>query len=183
MSAPAKQLVQSWGDRTALLPKSMLYVLSLCARVQIGGRYLTVLAGKGALYHVFDDRVVTMPEGLRCDLPTGDLVGGTGELGSADDPASQALKLRLQLALKPNERLLMECLGVINMEGGMSALRSLPAAELAGSAFVATRHETDSSTFRWFNRRQLFGVGRAQGAPGSRPRELDLSFDLYASAS
>lgn len=182
MSAVASGLVGPWGDRTYLLPKEMAYVLSLYMKVEINGRYLTVLGQEGALSHLFGKTVVTMPEGLRCDLPTGQLASGDGEIGTPDDPTSVALQLRLHLTLNGAENLLMDCLGVVNFDGGLPAFRSLPADLLAGTAFIASRHETDSPRFRWFNRRQLFGVGRLRGLAGSKPRELELSFDLYASA-
>ncbi len=182
MSAAASGLVGPWGDRTYLLPKSMVYVLSLYLRAEVNGRFLTVCADDGVLSHLFGDSVVTMPEGLRCDLPVGDLTGGTGEIGASDDPSSVALQLRLQLVLNGTENLLMDCLGVVNFHGGPAAFRSLSTQELSGPAFIASRHETDSPTFRWFNRRQLFGVGRAQGLPSSEPRRLEFSFDLYAGA-
>ena len=182
MSAAASGLIGPWGDRTYLLPKDMVYVLSLYLRAQLNDRYLAVCADDDVLLQVFGDTVVTMPEGLRCDLPVGDLIGGTGEIGTPDNPHSTALQLRLQLVLNGTENLLMDCLGVVNFDGGPGALRWGRAQSLTGSAFLASRHETDSPTFRWFNRRQLFGVGRVRGVEGSEPRQLELSFDLYAGA-
>ncbi|HVZ88520.1 MAG TPA: hypothetical protein VHG72_16225 [Polyangia bacterium] len=182
MSAAASGLVGPWGDRTYLLPKSMAYVLSLYLRAEINGRYLTVRSQDSALWQLFGESVVTMPEGLRCDLPTGDLAGGTGEVGTPDDPTSVALELRLQLQLNQTEKLLLSGLGVVNFDGGLGVFRSSPAELLTGRAFIATRHETDSPTFRWFNRRQLFGFGLVRGVPDSKPREIEISFDLYASA-
>jgi len=182
MSAATSGLIGPWGDRTYFLPKEMVYVLSLYMRAEVNGRYLSVSADDGALSHLFGDTVVTMPEGLRCDLPSGDLAGGTGEIGAPDDPSSTALQLRLQLVLNGTDNLLMECTGVLDLNGGPSALGLLPTAALSGSAFVATRHETDSPTFRWFNRRQLFGVGRVRGLESSESRGVELSFDLYAGA-
>jgi hypothetical protein len=181
MSAAASGLIGPWGDRTYLLPKDMGYVLSLYLKAVVNGRYLTVQPHSRGLSHLFDEVVVTTPDGLRCDVPIGDVTGGTGEIGSPDDPSSIALQLRLQLTLNRTEKLLMDCTGVANFYGGRAAL-SLEPDLLAGSAFIATRHETDSPTFRWFNRRQLFGMGRVQGIAGSRPRELEFSFDLYAGA-
>jgi len=182
MNAAGSGLVGPWGDRTYLLPKAMGYVLSLYARATVSGSYLTVAPQAEALRHLLGDKEVTMPEGLRCDLPVGDLVGGSGEIGSPIDPTSGALRLQLQIDLNRSEKLLMDCRGVINFEGGMAAFQTLSPGALAGRAFVATRHQTDSPTFRWFNRRQLFGVGRVRGVKGSKPRELELSFDIYASA-
>jgi hypothetical protein len=182
MSAQGSKALFGWGDRTELLPKEMGYVLSLYLRVQVNDRYLTVVPQKRALHHLFKDTVVTMPEGLRCDLPVGDLASGAGEIGSPDDPSSVALQLRLRAMLHGGENLLLDCVGVVNFAGGLSAFRSSPAKSLVGSAFISTRHETESPTYRWFTRRQLFGIGRVRGV-GSAPKELDFSFDLYASAS
>lgn len=182
MSAAASRVVGAWGDRSYLLPKDMVYVLSLNLRAQINGQYLQVLSAEDGLDHIFGDTVVTMPEGVRCDLPVGKVAGGQGQIGTAEDPTSVALELRLRLLLNGTEMLHVECAGVANFYGGLQAFRSVTPELLAGNAFIATRHETDSATFRWFNRRQLFGIGRMEGIKGSEPRELQLSFDLYASA-
>ena len=117
MSAAGSGLVGPWGDRTYLLPKAMGYVLSLYARATVSGSYLTVAPQAEALRHLLGDKEVTMPEGLRCDLPVGDLVGGSGEIGSPIDPTSGALRLQLQIDLNRSEKLLMDCRGVINFEG------------------------------------------------------------------
>jgi hypothetical protein len=182
MSAAASGLVGPWGDRTYLLPKEMGYVMSLYARATANGSYLMVAPQDGALRHLFGDREVTMPDGLRCDLPVGDLANGSGEIGSTVNPASAALRLQLQIDLNAAEKLLMDCRGVVNFDGGPEAFRTLRAGALTGRAFLATRHQTDSPTFRWFNRRQLFGIGRVRGVKGTLPRELEFSFDFYASA-
>lgn len=180
----ATTYMKPFGDRLALWPKSMVYVLSLYAKARLDGRNLTVLPHARSLYELNDKNVVTMPEGLQCDLPFADIVAGSGQIGLPEDPTSVQLKLRLQLEMNDRAKLLMDCLGVVNFDGGLQALVSKDVDDVAGSAFMASRHETDSPTYRWLNRRQLFGVGRTQvlTEKKSRARELELTFDLYASA-
>ena len=62
-----------WGDRTNLLPKSMLYAFSVELTAVANGRFLIVqkAATTKGIRHLFDDTVVTMPEGLVCDIPSG----------------------------------------------------------------------------------------------------------------
>jgi Protein of unknown function (DUF3237) len=182
MSAISTDWVKPWGDRTNLWPKSMVYALSLDVKASFEGRYLTFLPGTGSLYHVRDLSAFVTPEGLECDLPAGDVVTGTGRIGTPEDPSSVQLEAKLHLGLNDGANLLMDCLGVVNFVGGMRAFLSPRVEALSATCFLASRHETDSPTFRWLNRRQLFGVGRAEVAKRSQLRELQFTFDLYASA-
>src|SRR6185295_5400543 len=104
-----------WGDRTALLPKKMGYVLSLDVTAEANGPQLTVRSSRQqALRHLFDEAVITMPEGLRCDIPTGRIERGDGEIGAPEDPSSQDLHLRLRIDLGLAGLLNVECVGVVN---------------------------------------------------------------------
>jgi len=183
MSMPATDWVQPWGDRTTLWPKRMAYAVSLHTTARFAGRNLTVSAEDGALYHVHDKTVLTTPDGLRCDLPAGDITAGTGRIGTPDDAKSVHLELRLQMRLTDRSNLLINCRGVVGFDGGLNAFFSSNVESLRGSSFIATSHETDSPTFRWLNRRQLFGVGRIEvSKPSASGGELELGFDLYAAA-
>jgi hypothetical protein len=64
---------------------------------------------------------------------------------------------------------------VLGFDGGAAAFHGGLLPRVTGSAFITTRQETASASFRWLNRHQLFGVGRVAGGG----QELELSFDLY----
>jgi len=185
MTAQSTALSTPWGDRTVLIPKKMLYVCSLTVGAHARGPYLLLGAiesndGRdGDLRNLFDDTFITMPDGVRCDLPVGTILRGQGEIGSAEDPSSPKLSLRLSIQLGAN-LLLVECLGCVNFVGGPGVFQSAQDRKFAGTAFVATRHETSSASYRWLNRRQLYGVGRVVGEQRSGERNLVFSFDLYA---
>jgi NAD-dependent oxidoreductase involved in siderophore biosynthesis len=186
MTAQAKTLSIPWGDRTALIPKKMLYVCSLTVGAHARGPYLLLGAferdedREEDLRNLFGDAVMTMPDGMRCDLPVGTILRGQGEMGSAEDPRSPKLSLRLSIELGGGNLLLVECLGSVSFVGGPGVLQSAQDRTFAGAAFVATRHETSSPAYRWLNRRQLYGVGRVAGEQRSGERNLIFSFDLYA---
>lgn len=177
-----------WGDRTHLLPKAMLYAFSLDVNATSDGPYLKVTSSKqGGLRHLFGQSIITMPEGIRCDVPMGNVEAGDGEFGDTGDPSSPWLCIKIRTKLDPGATLYFDCTGVINFEGGPSAFRSNTRTELAGSAFLASSHEASTRTYRWLERRQLFGVGRVKGKRNSTSRcmdewVLDFSFDLYSAA-
>jgi hypothetical protein len=173
MTTAAHRLPE-WGDRTELFPKRMIYLVSLHATAALAGPYLRVAPGPGRLRHLLGDTVVTTPDGVRCDLPVGDLAGGEGEIGGRAEPQSGRLRLRLT-ATMGSAGLLMECSGVVSFDGGAPAFHAGLLPRVSGSAFITTKQETASASFRWLNRHQLFGVGRVAGGR----QELELSFDLY----
>jgi hypothetical protein len=183
MNAQAKVLPGMWGDRTALIRKQMVYVCSLTLTAQARGRSLLIGQlpddAPGGLRHLFGDTVATMPEGLRCDLPAVEDYRGQGELGSAEDPTSSRLDLRISFDIG-GQLLRMECTGVATFTGASGALSAGLGDSFSGTAFVSTRQETSIPTYRWMNRRQLYGVGRVQGERRSGQRNLVFSFDLYA---
>jgi hypothetical protein len=168
------QTLPGWGDRTELYPKRMLYLLSLHATAAAQGATLRV-APAGQLRHLLGDTAVTTPDGVRCDLPVAEVIGGEGEIGTRSEPASARLRLRISATIG-TAGLLVDCLGVVNFDGGPAVFHAALAPSLSGAAFITTRQETASASFRWLNRRQLFGIGRVAGPPHS----LALSFDLYA---
>lgn len=175
-----------WGDRTELLPKRMSYVASLDVTVKTFGHYLQVQAAANeddppGFRHLFGDDIVTMPEGLRCDLPAAWVVGGDGEIGTASDPASASLRLHVSARIANELVLDIEGLGVVNIDGGSARLWNKET--ISGKAFVATRNEVVSPAYRWLYRRQLFGAGTVDGkrAP-SGEWLLTFSFDFYAAA-
>ena len=178
------QLAQStpWGDRTRLLPKAMTYALSLDIEAETIGPFLKVKSSnEKVLRHLFGDAVLVTPEGLSCDLPTGSVESGDGEIGDPNDPASVGVRLRVRTKIEPVELALhFECLGIVNFDGGPEAFRSKATKRLTGSAFVATYHQASSATYRWMERRQLYGVGRVSGHRTSGEWLLRFSFDLYA---
>ena len=212
-----------WGDRTSLIDKAMVYAFSLEVRALSKGPYLTVENAQPkqpedtdqyGVRHVFGETIVTMPEGLRCDVPMGYIEGGDGEIGDPNDSASCWLNLRVRSILKEENTKRTAALphvdlpairevglknpdghdthqlhfavnGVVNFDGGLSALRSAEGKKLTGQAFLSSCQEASTGTYRWLDRRQLFGVGRVEGQRKKRhvaPDEwvLDFSFDLYA---
>jgi hypothetical protein len=203
-----------WGDRVHLLPKAMIYAFSLDVRLGSNGPYLKPLPppAVGAsspppaeLRHLFDQSIITMPEGLRCEVPTGVVERADGEIGDCKDPSSCWLALRICTKLRePDATLHFETTGVINFDGGLSAFRAkVPAGaderkaqRLAGSVFLASCQTASTRTYRWLERRQVFGVGSVTGErpplPGPTPPSplgnaevvpdwrLRLSIDLYA---
>jgi len=173
-----------WGDRSELLPKKMRYALSLDAEAE-GGPYLVVRpSSDNALRHLYDETVVTMPEGLRCDVPRAKIISGDGELASPFDSSSPNLRLGISAELDDGNILNIGCEGVMTFEGGPFAIRSMPAhGVLSGSAFIATTHDTVSATYRWLTRRQLFGFGTVEARESSGVRLLTFSFDLYAATA
>jgi hypothetical protein len=173
-----------WGDRSRLLPKTMSYAFSLDVGFTCRGPYLEVHPSERiSVRHLFEESIVTLPEG-RCDVPSGTVTGGDGEIGDAKDPTSNWLFLRVRTLVGPVPApLYFECRGVVNFHGGLAALRA--GSSPGGSAFLSSIHEASTGTFRWLERRQLFGVGRIQAASGSwgaasGGRSFQLSFDLYA---
>lgn len=177
-----------WGERTTLLPKAMVYGLSLDVEASSHGQYLMVeKSTELQVRHMFDESIVTMPEGLRCDVPRGQVAGGDGEVGAASDPTSCWLGLRVRSTVQGGDAMLYFTMrGVVNFDGGLSSFRNGHARRLTGSAFVASCQEASTGTYRWLERRQLFGVGVVEG---QRPRDvaappeawrLRFSFDLYA---
>ena len=177
-----------WGERTSLLPKAMVYGLSLDVEATSHGPYLTIeKSSQSHVRHMFDESIVTMPEGLRCDVPCGHIAGGDGEIGAANDPTSCWLGLRVRSTIQGGDaKLYFAMRGVVNFDGGLSTFRSSHARQITGSAFVASCQEASTGTYRWLERRQLFGVGVVEG---HRPHDaigpadgwrLRFSFDLYA---
>jgi hypothetical protein len=152
-----------WGDRSRLLPKTMSYAFSLDVRFTCHGPYLEVQPSKrSGVRHLFEDSIVTLPEG-RCDVPSGRVIRGDGEIGDSKDPTSNWLFLRVRtLVGRVPAPLYFECRGVVNFDGGLAALRA--GSSPGGSAFLSSIHEASTGTFRWLERRQLFGVGRIQAS-------------------
>lgn len=165
-----------WGDRTRLLPKLMSYAFSLDLDVSSQGRQLQVKPSSCiGLRHVFEDSIVTLPEG-RCDVPSGYVTGGDGEIGEATDPNSNWLFLRVRTMVGTVPApLYFQCRGVVNFDGGLADFVAGKAA--TGSAFLSSIHEASTGTYRWLERRQLFGIGRVQRRSAD---PLHFSFDLYA---
>jgi hypothetical protein len=183
MSAPRLPSAVPWGDRSQLIPKHMLYAVSLDVETEANGPYLVVRpTSEKALRHLYDETTVTMPEGLRCDVPTAKILNGDGDLASPYDPSSTSLRIGISAQLEDGNVLNIACEGVLSFEGGPLALRSMPPSGLSGSAFIATTHDTLSATYRWLRRRQLFGVGTVEARQISGVRLLAFSFDLYAAA-
>jgi len=184
-----------WGDRTALLDKGMRYAFSLDVNFDAHGTHLTLAKTQPALglRHLFDEKVVTMPERLRCDVPTADVTGGDGEIGDPNDPLSASLRLHLQTRVhdpnKPAKRrdvIDLAGAGVVIFRGGPLAFRSPATNPVTGSAYLAVSLETASATYRWLERRQLFGPGRVtsvqRAAALPAVRLLHFTFDLYGAA-
>lgn len=182
-----------WGDRTKLLSKAMSYALSLEFDAVGRGSHLEVTPSqdvKGAasktpekeqrLRHLFDQRIVVTPDGLRCDVPTGWIVSGSGQIGDPADISTSWLTFRIRTTVPPEVKLLVEALGVINFDGGIKVYRSREAQKIRGNAFIATSHASSVATYRWLERRQLFGVGRVEGERHQGDWKLRFSFDLYA---
>jgi hypothetical protein len=164
----------------------MVYAFSLDVDAEGHGPYLRLVPSSDlGLRHLFEETIVTMPEGLRCDVPRGRVHGGAGEIGEVNDPASCWLGLRVCTMLEgTGATLSFEARGVINFEGGIAAFRSDQTSTLKGSAFFSSMHEASIGTFRWIERRQLFAVGRVSGhRTGKSSRDswmLRFTFDLYA---
>jgi hypothetical protein len=184
MSTFARPRPAPWNDRTVLLPKQMLYAVSLHLTAVANGPYLRIVGGEGGISHLLGDAMITTPEGLRCEVPSGHILGGEGEVGSAADPSSSALRLKINAELSPGGPLLLAATGVVSFNGGPGVFRAGPgrASALKGATFISTRHEAASPTYRWLNRRQLFGVGRVERDSTSDDLTLRFTFDLYAAA-
>lgn len=175
----------------------MRYAFSLDVTFHAHGTHLTLAnPGNGTpqnrIRHMFDEKVVTMPEQLRCDVPGADLAAGVGDIGDPNDPLSASLRLRLQArlddpdkALNEREVLDLNCDGVVIFRGGPLAFRSPASNPVSGSAFLSVSFDTASATYRWLERRQLFGPGSVTTAsPGhlGSVRLLRFTFDLYGAA-
>lgn len=177
-----------WGERTTLLPKAMVYGLSLDVEAISNGPYLKVEeSSQVQVRHMFDESIVVMPEGLRCDVPRGHIAGGDGEIGAANDPTCSWLGLSVRSTIQGGDaKLYFAMRGVVNFDGGLSTFRSSHARRITGSVFAASCQEVSTGTYRWLERRQLFGVGVVEGErnrDGHVPSDgwrLRFSFDLYA---
>jgi hypothetical protein len=193
MTAAKRAMGLLWGERTSLIHKSMVYAFSLEVRARSRGPYLTVeraapsrgdAHGQYGVRHLFEETTVVIPEGLRCDVPTGYVESGTGKIGDTLDPTSCWLELRVRSSLEGGDaRLYFDATGVVNFDGGPTAFRSTRSRKITGQAFMTSCQEASTATYRWLERRQLFGVGRVEGESVSeRTAEwlLDFSFDLYA---
>jgi hypothetical protein len=208
----ARNLVSSipWGDRTRLLPKATAYAFSLDVLVRRDGPYLSIekpYQFEEGLRHLFGQPMVEMPGGLHCEVPTGRIISANGEVGEARNKESTWFELRLQAGIgaleplgekgEPNPSpvsqyattLSFSCTGVLELAGGPVAYRLSPG-DLSGSAFLASIQESTTGTYRWLERRQLFGIGRvkrwspkpeAMLPAGTAPNGglLHFSFDLY----
>jgi hypothetical protein len=175
----------------------MRYAFSLEVLFEAHGTHLTLAKAqqpKAGIRHLFDETVVTMPEKLRCDIPTAEVISGDGDVGDPQDPLSPSLRIRLGTKVAGGKRLGnypdvidLNGDGVVLFQGGPLAFRSAASNPVSGSAFLAASFETASATYRWLERRQLFGPGRLttlDKPPGdSRPiRLLHFTFDLYGGA-
>ena len=177
-----------WGDRTRLLPKAMTYALSLDVAAMSDGPYLKIPSAQGhGLRHLFEQAVINVPHATRCDVPSGSVESGEGEIGDPSDPSSCWLRMQLRTKLADTQATIyFSCTGVVNFDGGPAAFRSRKQTDLSGSAFLTSSHQVSSATYRWLERRQLFGVGRVvatRGEPKWAERgrwELRFTFDLYA---
>jgi len=205
-------LGQAWSDRTRLLPKATAYAFSLDLNVQSDGPYLTFapqVDGDG-LRHLFGQPVIELPGGVHCEVPTGRIFAVNGEVGKAVDPDSNWFQMRVQVGVgevaavaspsaapdrAPSSKvqkyatsLTFSCTGVLELVGGMAAYRRR-SEELNGSVFMTSTQESTTRTYRWLERRQLFGIGRLHGTSRNPrcdpdPRSLNgwmlqFSFDLY----
>jgi hypothetical protein len=206
----SQRLGHAWADRTRLLRKATAYAFSLDVTVKGDGPFWTFerqQPGAG-LRHLFGQPVVEMPGGVHCEVPTGEVFAASGELGDGANPSSNWFKLRVQAGvgeleqvvspsagrvhsrvLKYATSLTFACTGVLDLAGGMSAYRR-PSKELSGTAFMTSTQESTTRTYRWLERRQLFGVGQVHGtslnpdggsgaAASTNGWILRFSFDLY----
>jgi len=207
MMTPATVSALPFGERTDLLAKHMRYGLSLEFQGEATGIHLIVTPGPGdatkpgspGFRHLFDEKLVTMPEGGRVDIPACQILSGRGQLGTAKDPRCASFVVDMNTVLDDGKPMNLTCRGVVTLRGGSSALRSPSATVSSGHAFVATTCETVSATYRWITRRELFGVGAVRGTRSlaeadpttltkkehevllsGKPWRLHFSFDLYA---
>ncbi len=179
-SPPPAATSTPWGDRNVLIPKRLQYVLTMEFVAGVTALHLNVQPRDGAIRHLFEQSVATLPDGTRADLPLGRIEAGDGRMGTETDPTSSALTLRISARLgSAAAPVLIACSGVVNFDGGPQGLHLGGPRYRTGTAFVATRHETASATYRWLNRRQLFGTGRA--VFDTESDEMAFTFDLYAS--
>jgi hypothetical protein len=185
-----------WGERTSPLHKAMVYAFSLDVRATSQGPCLTVARAATpspaqpesyGVRHLFHESTVTMPEGVRCDVPTGFIESGSGQLGSLADPAACWFDLRLRSVIdEAKASLTFDAAGVVDFDGGIETFRSDKTKRLSGNAFLASVQESSTGAYRWIERRQLFGVGRVEGSRAperespSDEWSLVFSFDLYA---
>jgi len=208
----ATNLVSSvpWGDRTRLLPKATAYAFSVDLSVISDGPYLSMPEAvqkrqpAGGLRHMFAQPIVEMPGGMRCEVPRGTVVSADGEIGDSDARHSNWIRLRIVARLgeiapespqaKYAPTLSFMTTGVIELSGGAPAFR-LRTERLHGSIFLASIYESSITTYRWLERRQLFGIGRIAGhnrnpATTQQPQpaspvaiangwELHFSIDFY----
>jgi hypothetical protein len=178
-------LVQAkpWGERTELLPKHMRYAASLEFTATSSGLFLAVeksAENTSALRHLFGERIITVPEGIRCSVPQRcEIRSGNGRIGTPSAPYSPNLLVEIDAGLDDGTLMNLVCTGVVSFRGGADALRR-SREKVTGTAFIATNAETVSATYRWLTRRQLFGVGTIEGERRSQHWALDFSFDLYA---
>jgi len=161
----------------------MRYVSSLDVSVDATGPYLFFgAAQERAFRHLFRETVVTLPEGLVCELPTLDIRRVTTQIGTAAALYSPDLSIDIASIAGDGKVVNVKCSGVAIFRGGTRQALASKRTYAAGAAFIASSYETISATYHWLTQRQLFGVGTVVGNRdrSDEPWQLDFTFDLYA---
>lgn len=202
-----------WGERTDLLPRRTAYVFSLDVSYAVASASIALFEDGFALpararatrgwstYHVFDEDLVTTADGVVREVPRVRVVTGSDRM-LLDRNGVVNLNGRLMLQSEPGSGLSLQYGGVLKLPGLRARLRRLfapPSSDddepgaapgVEGTVFVATRHESPQTKFRWLVQNQLIGFGTARAvAPAGEPRKpgdpradwsIDLSIDLYS---
>jgi hypothetical protein len=191
-----------WGERTELLGKRTAYVFSLDLKYALrisevglvrGGLLMPVRAqpSRGwATFHVHDEDLVNTVDGTVREVPKARVVTGRDRM-FVDGNGVINLDGRLLLESDGAGSIGVEYGGVIQITGLRARLEALfepPArtatrSTLRGTAYLATRYQSQHTKFRWLVQNQLIGFGTASLQPDGdddQRWEVELSVDLYS---
>jgi hypothetical protein len=196
MTTSPSQPPFQWGERTALLDKTLAYVFSMDLAFtlrapnfgSIGplgqGIRAVVAFDRGSTFHVLDEVLVTTPDGVVRDVPSGD-VQRVDDRMVIDGAGTATLDGRVLLNV--DGPISIAYTGIATFRGGADRVLSAaladngPSSPLeAGSAYISLRSECERPKYRWMVENQLFGWGRVRVTreAGAACR-LSYSYDVY----
>lgn len=199
--------VLRWGERSALLPKRLIYVFSLQVefvlrpdRAGVVGRRLVVpletkptRADQWSTYHVLREDLVVFGDGIVREVPRARVQRGTSVMEIGENDVGD-ISGRMLLDTDASATLAMSYGGVLTVEGGTSRLfqPAIAGSELPfreGKAQIAVHSDSEHTKHRWLLENQLFGYGRLaanldRGHPHANSPacwRIVASFDFYSS--
>jgi hypothetical protein len=141
-------------------------------------------AGGSGLYHFQDEVLVKSADDAVRNIPHGAPIVRATVFATASPVGGADLCARVLARWQEQAFLSFEMTGVLLPCGALLRLWS-PVAGYTGSdripSTVSFRTETNSSTFTWLVRNQLFGWGSLQTSPGVKGRRMArFTYDLYS---